>query len=145
MVEQRYTKLQVKVIMIASKSCCDTEQILKRIKELMKHGTNIEAKDEQGNTPLCLAAAFGHKKSVTLLLQHNADMEIKGVEDNTPLASAALMGQTECAEELLKHGADIESRSKFRETPQILASVKVLIEHRASIEAQGQQLAPSSD
>jgi len=50
---------------------------------------DVNAIDEQGNTPLIEAARFGHDKVVTILLLAHADPSIKNDAGKTALMLAA--------------------------------------------------------
>lgn len=44
---------------------------------LLKHGANMNVKDNSGNTPLITCCAYGFPEVVLLLLEKGADMEAK--------------------------------------------------------------------
>jgi ankyrin repeat protein len=52
------------------------------IKLLLEAGAKVEAKDDNGRTPLLLAAENGHEAVVKLLLEAKANVESK---DNYPI------------------------------------------------------------
>ena len=56
---------------------------------LSSPNVNVNAVDENGNTPLIEAARFGHDKVVTALLIAHADASIKNKEGKTALMLAA--------------------------------------------------------
>jgi ankyrin repeat protein len=63
-------------------------------------GTDVNAKDEKGWTPLHEAALGGHKETVELLIAKGADVNAKNNDGVTPLNWA--LG--EIADLLRKHG-----------------------------------------
>jgi len=73
-------------------------------------GTDVNAKDEDGVTPLHHLAARGHKEIVELLIDKGADVNAKGGIGQTPLHQAALAGHTEIAELLIANVADVNAK-----------------------------------
>ncbi|KAG7208504.1 hypothetical protein KM043_014727 [Ampulex compressa] len=63
--------------------------------------------DENGRTPLLLAAAGGHLGVCETLLLRDVDVNAADNSGITPLQRAAAEGQLETVELLLKHGADV--------------------------------------
>ena len=51
----------------------------------MDAGTDVNAKDEDENTPLHRAAYYGHKEIVVLLIAKGADVNVKNDVGYTPL------------------------------------------------------------
>ena len=91
-------------------------------KLLLKHGTDINAKNNIGWTSLMLAASNGHTETAELLLKHGANINAK--EDRygwTALMYAANYGYTETAEVLLKHGANINAKDDYGRTALIIS------------------------
>ena len=69
----------------------------------------MNAKDEEGLTPLHLAASWGHKEVAELLIGNGADVNTKDIDGWTPLHKAAWQGRKEIVELLIANGADVES------------------------------------
>ncbi|KAF9884965.1 hypothetical protein FE257_000875 [Aspergillus nanangensis] len=63
--------------------------------------TEVAALDNQGHTPLFLAASHGHRPVVQLLLEHGADPNVADRGRRTPLHIASLRGHTAVVETLL--------------------------------------------
>jgi len=90
----------------------------KEIAELIiENGADVNAKDDGGGTPLNAAALSGHKEIVELLIAKGADVNVMRF-DGTPLHLAAAIGHKEIIEILITKGADVNSKSKaFNQTP----------------------------
>ena len=81
----------------------------RKVAELLSQGARVDARDEQGFTPLMAAAQFGHTEVCKLLLETGkANVKETTPDDFTPLLLAAHFGHTEVCELLLDHGSDLE-------------------------------------
>lgn len=78
--------------------------------------------DEDGCTPLHLAAAKGDGVSLDLLVAYKADLDPRTVYGFTPLHLAAEMGQGEIVDSLICRGADARARTINGETPLHIAA-----------------------
>ncbi|MCC6490947.1 MAG: ankyrin repeat domain-containing protein [Candidatus Hydrogenedentes bacterium] len=82
------------------------------VKKLLKHGVNVNERNEQfGYTPLLTAAEGGNASIVKLLIKAGADLESRDEMSQTPLWAAVSSGHTAIAKILLDAGADINVRS----------------------------------
>jgi len=79
------------------------------IKQHIAAGTDVNAKGENGETPLILAAATGHKKIVELLIANGADVNAADDWAHPPLHIAAGYGHTEIVELLITASADVNA------------------------------------
>ncbi|MBQ3143445.1 MAG: ankyrin repeat domain-containing protein [Akkermansia sp.] len=76
---------------------------------ILKAGTDINAKDERGNTALHCAARMGKVYFITELIENGAYSEVKNNANYTPLLLAIRYRRFEAATILLNYGADIMS------------------------------------
>jgi ankyrin repeat protein len=74
------------------------------VKQHLVAGTDVDAKNERGATPLHHAAFHGHKETAELLIAEGADVNTKDKKDFTPLDGAIIRNHTETVDLLRKHG-----------------------------------------
>jgi ankyrin repeat protein len=77
---------------------------------LLKHGADIEAKDNLGRTPLWIASKQRNKAVVTLLLEQGAQVDAKNNLGQTPLWIASEMKYWDVFMLLSEQGADIMTK-----------------------------------
>ena len=102
----------------------------------------IDARDQDGSTPLHCAIWKGHEAVVALLLESGADVNAHNQNDHwgtTPLHAAAHANQARIAQLLIDHGAkvnapDIEGRTPLFHTTfhKAKAVAKILEKYGAS-------------
>ena len=93
---------------------------LKRVKELVKHGKDIEKRDSPDGTPLWVAAEFGYVDIVRYLVEQGADIESFG-RGETPLMAACRTDNLDVVRYLVEQGADMEKNGNSNWTPLIYA------------------------
>ena len=86
---------------------------IEAVKQHLAAGTDVNAKEANGETPLHLAAATGHKKIVELLIANGADVNAKDDVGWTPLMVPATK---EIAELLIAKGADVNAKDDNGDT-----------------------------
>ena len=96
---------------------------IEAVKQHLAAGADVNAKDEDGGTPLLYAAAYGHKEIVELLIVTGANLNVKDEDGKTTLHFAALNGRKEIVELLIAKGADANAKDEDGETPLDATSV----------------------
>ena len=84
----------------------------KTVKQHLATGTVVNAKDEEGGTPLHFATGWDHKEIVELLIDAGADVNAKDDVGDTPLDVAIQLKRTEIGNLLRKHGAKTREELK---------------------------------
>ena len=81
---------------------------IEAVKQHLAAGTDVDARDGEGETPLHDATFYGHKEIVELLIAKGADVNAKTSDEDytplTPLDGAIEENHTEIAALLRKHG-----------------------------------------
>ena len=80
-----------------------------QIKDLVKEGADVNAKNAGGWTPLSTAALKGHTNAVKGLIAAGADVNATS-ESYTPLHEAASYGRSDVVKALIEAGADVDAR-----------------------------------
>ncbi|KAG6973948.1 hypothetical protein JG688_00003297 [Phytophthora aleatoria] len=88
------------------------------VKAFLASGGDVNAKDENGYTPLQAAVSYNHMELVVFLLASGADVKLGDNEMDTPLHRCETV---ECAKLLLDHGADLNARNSEGQTPYDIA------------------------
>jgi cytohesin len=95
------------------------------VQELLDAGADVNAKDNDGWTPLHIAASKNHREIVELLIAKGADVNAAGESSSvfiwqggfTPLHYAAVNGHKEIVELLISKGADVNAKADNGLTP----------------------------
>ena len=90
---------------------------IEAVKQHLAAGTDVNAKEEYGRTPLHFAAGGGKEEVVELLIANGADVNGKVTAGPTPLFLAVRYGQKEVSELLIEKGADVNAKDDDDETP----------------------------
>ncbi|GLC49139.1 hypothetical protein PLESTB_000186600 [Pleodorina starrii] len=93
------------------------------VQQLISHGADVNAPDNNGWTPLHTAAYHGQEEIVRILLAANANVNARNKSEETPLHLAAKWPQDRVVEALLSGGADLTARNKRGRTPAHVASL----------------------
>ena len=89
---------------------------IEAVKQHLAAGTDVDAKDMNGWTPLHHAALNGQKETVEMLIGEGADVNA-GDKIITPLHYAAQYGDKEIVELLIAKGANVNAKNKRGLTP----------------------------
>ncbi|MDF2529187.1 MAG: hypothetical protein K0Q57_67 [Gammaproteobacteria bacterium] len=89
---------------------------VKKLKELLDAGADIESLAVADNTPLHAAAGAGHEEAARLLIERGANIEAIAIQGATPLAMAVRSGQLKTVQLLLEKGAKANWKHPSGET-----------------------------
>jgi len=78
---------------------------IEQIKSLISGGADVNAKDNNGSTPLHYAVILANMDVIKLLISNGADVNAKDKEGRTPLSWAKDLENNELVDLLRKHGA----------------------------------------
>lgn len=92
------------------------------VRELLAKGADVNARDQEGNTPLRLTVS---REVGALLLAHGADVNARNDEGMTPMHRAAFISHTytELIDLYIDHGAQIDPVSDDGMTPLLVAAL----------------------
>ena len=90
-------------------------------KLLLEAGASTKARDDNGNTPLHLAARWGFEKIVALLLDHKANVFKSNDYGQTPWQLAQMNGHQSCANLLPEEEVKIKKRFSYQERMKMAA------------------------
>jgi ankyrin repeat protein len=93
---------------------------LRRLRQALDQGSDANAVDQAGNTPLMLAAVYGDVDCMRLLIERGASVNAANAAGATPLMRASF--DYDKLRLLVTHGADVNARSALGNTPLILAA-----------------------
>ncbi len=84
---------------------------------LLAHDAGFDEQNNDGMTPLHIAAFLNFSKGASLLLDQGADVQVRSWRRTTPLHLAASEGAIESARLLLDYGANADARDGDGLTP----------------------------
>ena len=85
---------------------------LEQVKTLLKKGTDVNAKDQSGQTALMAAAGRGHLEMVKLLIDKRADVNAGDENGRTALMEAAMSGKLQIVEILNDKGLHVNPKKQ---------------------------------
>jgi uncharacterized protein len=86
---------------------------LEKVRRLVEHGADINAKDEYGQTALMKAAHRGQVELVRLLIKNGADLNTTAKYNLSALMLSLIAGHPDVARLLIEAGADVNLRSNM--------------------------------
>ncbi len=89
----------------------------KEVSALLRLGADVDARDDNGLTPLIFASFWGNESIARLLIDQGADLEAKSNYGGTALVKASEAGQIGIVSLLLTKGANIEAQDEQGNTP----------------------------
>jgi ankyrin repeat protein len=93
------------------------------IKLLLSKGSDVNAKNEEGDTALIGASFAGNTDLVALLIKNGADVNAANKDGVSPLFGAACEGRPDVVKLLLEKGANVKARENRNDaTPLIIAA-----------------------
>lgn len=95
---------------------------------LVKHGADIEAKNDLGQTPLHAAAWKGSRDALVLLLRLGANINLKDGNGCTALTVSSMMLHKESVDTLLNFGASLDYSDKSKMLEPFLSPLTMLPE-----------------
>lgn len=91
-------------------------------------GVDVDAKDENGWTPLFISATHEQPRLASFLLRiAHANINVKGPNGMTPLHMAVAMGWEKTAKEMIKFQTDIDALDNAQRTPLHYAAAQELV------------------
>lgn len=111
---------------------------------LIKYGANVNAQNQEGNTPLIIACQNAQRQeSLFKLLKNGADIELANKNLETPLAIAIKSGNRQFVDIMIKYGSNLDAKDINGTTPLMLAAkygqketLRVLLSKGADLTAQ---------
>ena len=110
---------------------------IKIIREAIRLGSDVNAKDNGNWTPLHWAAWYGETKIAEMLISKGADVNARDDFGWTPLHWAARNGHTKTVEMLISNGSDVNAKNNDGETPLHLAARNGYVETAELLRKQG--------
>lgn len=110
---------------------------VKEVRRLLDQGTNINAREQDGETPLMYAAVEDRTEVVELLIDRGAVVNAVSLNGQTALARAVAVSRYNTVALLLKRGADIEEDNPLMYAAGAgdLRMITLLLERGANINA----------
>ncbi len=91
---------------------------IESLRDLASKGIRLDKFDENGNSPIHVAALFGNADVVAFLVSNGVatDRRSKGRDGKTPAFIAATKGFDNVLSSLLENGANLKSRGKYNDS-----------------------------
>ncbi|CAN8001842.1 unnamed protein product [Ixodes pacificus] len=116
-IESEMAKRGITQEMIDETRAANEVMMLSDLRNLNDAGGDLEFRDEQGATPLHIAAANGYVSVVEFLLDQHVSTDVCDNDQWQPIHAAACWGHPDVLEMLVQAGGDLNARTKNGETP----------------------------
>jgi ankyrin repeat protein len=112
------------------------------VRALLSHGVDCQVENEEGYSPIFVAAMHGNSEAIQILKDYDVDMNKADTNERTLLHHAAYIGHLTAVKTLLLEGAKVSAVDKKLKTPLHLSAeegydeiVGFLLSHRARVDA----------
>uniref|UniRef100_A0A4W3JCL7 Ankyrin repeat domain 27 n=1 Tax=Callorhinchus milii TaxID=7868 RepID=A0A4W3JCL7_CALMI len=120
--------------------CPKCEPAQKKLSSVTVNGLSVNATNQDGFTPLHVAALHGHFDLVSLLLRHGASVNTKNFHNSTALHLICQHNEPQIVKYFLDYNAKLNKKDSYGNTPLLHACLRghlevaeLLLEHGASI------------
>lgn len=114
-----------------------------KVNSHLEKGTDVDAKDDNGRTPLLFAVLGSEREVAEFLLAKGADVNARGRNNETLLHVVAERGRKDMAEFLIAKGAEVDAKAEGNDTPLLYAVMvgnkgmaETLLTHGANVNAE---------
>ena len=139
-------------VLLSDSGICDEDEVFDHMLFLLKHGAEVNKRDEGNETPSHLAIQWGWFGLAGIFLEQGTDANAANNHGMTPLhilSKSSIEHEVDALDHallLLKHGAEVNKRDKGNQTPLHLAIRRnrfrlagILIEHGADAIAENNE------
>ncbi|XP_075571304.1 ankyrin repeat domain-containing protein 27 isoform X2 [Pelecanus crispus] len=120
--------------------CSKCGPVQKKFARISANGLGVNVSNQDGFTPLHMAALHGHSELASLLLKHGASISAKNAKHAVPLHLACQKGHFQVVKCLIGYNAKQNKKDIYGNTPLIYACVNgqyettaLLLQHGASV------------
>ncbi|NWH78613.1 ANR27 protein, partial [Piaya cayana] len=120
--------------------CSKCGPVQKKFARVSANGLGVNVSNQDGQTPLHMAALHGHAELVSLLLRHGASVSARNAKQAIPLHLACQKGHFQVVKCLMDYSTKQNKKDIYGNTPLIYACVNghyettaLLLQHGASI------------
>ncbi|XP_048403074.1 ankyrin repeat domain-containing protein 27 isoform X1 [Stegostoma tigrinum] len=126
--------------------CPKCEPAQKKLSSITINGLSVNSANQDGFTPLHVAALHGHFDLVSLLLRHGANVNMKNCHNATPLHLACQHNALQIVQYLLNYNAKLNKKDLYGNTSLLNACLQghleiaeLLLEHGAYVNVANNQ------